>query len=389
MPNDVRSREWIERLIGMDTVSSKSNLTLIHELKAYLDTHGLVTRLTYNGASTKANLFATIPGTATALRGGIVFSGHTDVVPVEGQNWSSDPFRAEVRDGRIYGRGACDMKGFIGVALAAVPSLIDLKASRPIHFAFSYDEELGCLGAPAMIADIMAAGLNPDACIVGEPTGMQPVAAHKGLRHYRCQVHGRSAHSSRTNEGVNAIEYAASIIVAFKKLVSRAVPRSATHAEFDIPFTTGNVGIIKGGTATNIVAEHCEFDFECRPMPDFNVEALEQELRDYVAVELLPQMQNIDAASAVLIEKLVSVPSLSDSDNANLIDAAMKSTGAKKPGRVAFATEAGQFSTAGIPTIVCGPGHIEHAHRADEYVSFEQIAQCETFVAEMAAAVVV
>tara|TARA_R110000782_G_C14818323_1_gene413533 strand:+ start:6433 stop:7602 length:1170 start_codon:yes stop_codon:yes gene_type:complete len=386
MPADARSREWIERLIGFDTVSSKSNLTLIRELKDYLDHHGLVTRQTYNDASTKANLFATIPGAGSRLRGGVVFSGHTDVVPAEGQDWSSDPFRAEVRDRRIYGRGSCDMKGFIGVVLAAVPSLIDLKASRPIHFAFSYDEELGCLGAPAMIADIMAAGLNPDACIVGEPTGMQPVAAHKGLCHYRCQVHGRSAHSSRTSEGVNAIEYAASIILAFKQLMSRNASQSAAHSEFDIPFTTGNIGMIKGGTASNIVAEHCEFHFDCRPMPDFDVEALERQLQEYIRFELLPRMQDVDAASTVVIEKLVSVPSLSDTDNADLIHAAMRMTGADRPRKVAFATEAGQFSTVGIPTIVCGPGHIEHAHRADEYVSFEQINLCENFVAEMAAA---
>lgn len=384
MTTNLQSSEWINRLIGFDTVSSKSNLKLINELKAYLEDYGLITRLTFNPSSTKANLFTTIPDRQNGVQGGVVFSGHTDVVPVDGQNWASDPFCAEVRDERIYGRGACDMKGFLGVVLAAVPYFISLKASRPIHLAFSYDEELGCLGAPAMIADMTSAGLSPDACIVGEPTGMAPVIAHKGLCQYRCAVHGQSAHSSRTPEGVNAIEYAASVILELKKIIQESVTTDSNRMEFDIPFSTANVGMIKGGTASNIVAEHCEFVFDCRPMPDMDVGALEMKLRSYIDSELLPRMRKVSPDCDIVIEKLLNVPSLSEEGNKQLVETVMRMTGSNRPGKVAFATEAGQFSLAGIPTIVCGPGHIEHAHRANEYLSFEQIALCENFVREMA-----
>jgi acetylornithine deacetylase len=378
------SLDWIGRLIAIDTTSRNSNLGLIEEAESWLRRLGLVCIRTHDDDGAKANLFATLPDREGGLDGGVVLSGHTDVVPVDGQAWTSDPFAPELRDGRLYGRGACDMKGFIGTALALAPAFADMRLRRPIHFALSYDEELGCLGAPRMIAEMRSRGLRPEGCIVGEPTGMKPVVAHKGLRSFRCRVHGRATHSSRTPDGVNAIEYAARLIVRYRELIDAARSASVTDAAFDVPFTTGSVGLVRGGIAENIVPESCEFLFECRPIPGFDMAALEQALRDHIDLVVLPAMQAEHPDCRVELERLVTVPALSERDEAALLTLARGLTGDVDRRKVAYATEAGQFQQAGIDTIVCGPGDIAQAHRPDEYVAVDQVAACGRFLTGVA-----
>lgn len=382
--NAPESLSWIARLIAHDTTSRNSNLALIEDVRDHCRALGLPVTQTYNDERSKANLFVTIPDRTGRVTGGVVLSGHTDVVPVDGQDWSSDPFVAQIRDGRLYGRGACDMKGFLGVALALAPRFRDMSLRQPMHLALSYDEELGCLGAPVMIADLTARGVRPDSCIVGEPTGMRPIAAHKGVHQYRCSVHGRSAHSSRTPDGVNAIEYAARIITRFRAMMD--AERYTPHSDpaFDVPFTTGSVGKIQGGTAANIVAQDCEFVFDCRPMPGYDVGRLEQALETYIAEDVLPEMQAEHPDAAVVLERLVSVPGLLGRDESALLALAMTLARVDRPAKVAYSTEAGQFAEADIDTIVCGPGDIAQAHRPNEYVALDQIATCERFLMHVA-----
>lgn len=374
------SLDWIRRLIGFDTTSRKSNLDLIEDVRAHLEDLGLAVTLTHDDSGAKANLFATLPDRAGNLEGGIVLSGHTDVVPVDGQEWSSDPFVAEIRGTRLYGRGACDMKGFLGTAIALAPTFATMRLRRPIHFALSYDEEVGCLGAPRMIADLVARGIRPDGCVVGEPTSMKPVVAHKGIRRYRCRVRGRAAHSSRTPEGVNAIEYAARLIVMLRARMDAERNQPNADPWFDVPFTTGSVGTIQGGTAANIVAQDCEFDFECRPMPGHDTDALESEIREHIDEVLLPAMRNEHPDSTIEWKRLTSVPGLTEDEGQVLLRLARALTREDRPFKVAYATEAGQFREANIETIVCGPGSIEQAHRPDEFVELEQVAACAQFL---------
>jgi acetylornithine deacetylase len=383
-----RSLAWIKRLIDIDTTSRNSNLALIEEVESYFRSLGLPMRRTSDDSGAKANLFASIPDSRGDIQGGLVLSGHTDVVPVDGQRWSSDPFNAEQRGDKLYGRGACDMKGFIGTALALAPDFASMQLRKPIHFALSYDEELGCLGAPRMIEDVVSSGIRPDSCIVGEPTGMKPVVAHKGLRSYRCRVHGRAAHSSRTTDGVNAIDYAAKLIVFLRGLIDEARRDPLDDPYFDIPFTTASVGRIEGGVATNIVPDSCEFHFECRPVPGYDMQRFEQRLNDYIAKVLLVDMHAEHPDSGIDLELCYTIPSLSESERAALISLAQALTRDQQPHKVAYATEAGQFRSAGIDTIVCGPGYIAHAHRPDEYVDLSQIAACERFLTGMGASLV-
>ena len=384
----MESLTWIKRLIDIDTTSRNSNLALIEEVEGYFSALGLPMRRTHDDNGAKSNLFASIPDCSGNIQGGLVLSGHTDVVPVDGQDWSSDPFNAEQRDGKLYGRGACDMKGFIGTALALAPTFAAMPLKRPIHFALSYDEELGCLGAPRMIQDIVDAGIRPDSCIVGEPTGMKPVVAHKGLRRYQCNVHGRAAHSSRPTDGVNAIDYAARLIVFLRELADEARANPIADEHFDIPFTTLCVGLISGGTAANIVPEDCQVGFECRPVPGYDMVRFEERIRYQIDEILVPAMRAEHPDAGIELTLRYTIPSLTESESAALISLAQALTRDQQPHKVAYATEAGQFRSAGIDTIVCGPGHIAHAHRPDEHVAFSQIEACERFLTGMAQSLV-
>lgn len=382
------SVDWLKRLIGFDTVSRHSNLALIRDVQKYCEQLGLSPHLTFNDEQSKANLFVTVPaGEGQDVQsGGIVLSGHTDVVPVDGQDWSSEPFVAQIREDKLFGRGACDMKGFIACALSALPEAVSLSSAgqlaRPLHLALSFDEEVGCLGAPLLLADLSARGITPDYCIVGEPTLMTMVSAHKGISVYRCRVHGKSVHSSLTPKGVNAISYASRLIGYVDQLAQQLSKREDNDAQFDVPYSTLSVGTISGGTATNIVPNLCEFTFDYRNLPHMKHADILAPIQDHIATLQL-QMQSIDPDTGIELLQEENVPAMTDSDSEALqalVEGLVEQKGSHK---VAYATEGGQFTNAGIPTVICGPGSIEQAHKADEFVSLEQLAQCDSFLGKL------
>ncbi len=385
-PND--SIDWLTRLIAFDTVSRHSNLALIDDVKAYCEQLGLTVDLTFNDAKNKANLFVTVPAgkDADEINHGLVLSGHTDVVPVDGQDWTSEPFTATIRGDKLYGRGACDMKGFIACALTLLPQAVKFSNAgqlrRPLHLALSFDEEVGCLGAPLLLADLKARGITPDHCIVGEPTNMAMVVAHKGIAVYRCRVHGKSAHSSLTAQGVNAISYASRLIGYVDELAQEISHRSDNDGLFDVPYSTLSVGTIQGGTATNIVPNLCEFTFDYRNLPHMTQDDILVPIAAKVA-ELSTQMQARAADTGIELLQEESVPAMTDNDSAELQALIIALTGDDTRHKVAYATEGGQFTNSGIPTIICGPGSIEQAHKADEYVALSEMVRCDEFLQKL------
>lgn len=378
-----RSMDWINRLIRIDTTSMKSNLELIETVRDALKQHGVDATLSYESSGTKANLFATVPAADGTTQGGIVLSGHTDVVPVKGQDWETPPFEPTVRDGKLYGRGACDMKGFIGVALTMLPDMLAARLREPLHFALSCDEELGCIGAPFMLADLQARGFKASGCIVGEPTDMRPIVAHKGINAYRCRVHGHAAHSSLTPHGLNAIEYAARLICFIRDKADHFRAQGPFEADFDVPFTTLQTGTIQGGIAVNTIPADCEFSFEYRNLPGADSEAIFREITAYANDTLLPRMRAEHADASIRFESLASAPTLDASEQAAITQLVRALTSDNSTRKVAYGTEAGLFQRMGIPSIVCGPGSIEQAHKANEFVTLAQLAQCESFMTRL------
>jgi acetylornithine deacetylase len=382
-PPIIKAETWelIQRLVGFDTTSRDSNLGLIEWVRDWLKGFGVESRLTYDESGKKANLFATI---RQGARPGIVLSGHTDVVPVDGQAWDTDPFVATLKDDRIYGRGSADMKSYLACALAMTPRFLAADLKYPVHFALSYDEELGCMGVRGLIADLAQAGIRPAGCIIGEPTGMQAVVAHKGKRAYRCCFRGREAHSALTPHGVNAIEYAAKLVVYIRHMAERMRDCETRDNGFDVPFTTLQTGVIRGGTAGNIVPRDCEVHFEFRYLPGVDPEALESEIKAYAERVLLPEMRSVDPETFISFETKAEIPGLdpalerAEQDRVTALAQAL----ARNPSiaKVAYATEAGLFQRAGIPSIICGPGSIEQAHKPNEFIALEQIALCESFM---------
>ena len=387
-----QSIDWLTRLIGFDTVSRHSNLALIEDVKAYCEQLGLSVDLTFNEAKNKANLFVTVPAGANAddVNHGLVLSGHTDVVPVDGQDWTSEPFTATIRGDKLYGRGACDMKGFIACALTMLPQAVKLSNAgqlrRPLHLALSFDEEIGCLGAPLILADLKARGITPDYCIVGEPTNMAMVVAHKGIAVYRCRVHGKSAHSSLIAQGVNAISYASQLVGYVDTLAEELSARNGALEDgdevFTVPYSTLSVGTIHGGTATNIVPNLCEFTFDYRNLPHMTQDDVLEPIQAKIA-ELNAQMQARAPETGIELMQEESVPAMTDNDSAELQSLIAALTGDDERHKVAYATEGGQFTNAGIPTIICGPGSIEQAHKADEYVELNEIVRCDGFLQKL------
>jgi acetylornithine deacetylase len=372
--------EWLSQLIAFDTTSRNSNMELIDHVQEWFKQHDLLMRLTRHPNEEKTNLFATLPAHNGSMDGGIVLSGHTDVVPVDGQQWNTNPFAAVQHDGKVYGRGACDMKGFLAVALALVPEFRKLKLSCPVHFALSYDEEIGCQGAPLMIADLEAAGIRPAACIVGEPTDMRPVVAHKGIQTFRCRVRGHAAHSSLTPQGCNAIEYAAQLICHIRSVADGFRQSGPFDNKFDVPFTTVSTNMINGGIAHNIIPAHCEFYFEFRHLPNVKPREVMDRINAYVRDELLPRMQRERTSAEIEIDHLAQAPAFESNEESSINQLIRSISGDKEIHKVAYATEAGLFQNAQIPTIVCGPGNIEQAHRANEFVTLEQLKKCEEFL---------
>ena len=371
------SVEMLRRLVAFPTVSRDSNLALIHYVRGILAPYEAEVRLTYDDEKRKANLFATL-----GPRGepGIALSGHTDVVPVEGQAWDTDPFAMAAKDGKFFGRGTADMKAFIACALALVPEFMERGLRAPLHLAFSYDEEVGCLGVGRMIADIMRSGARPNACIVGEPTEMRPVVAHKGKRGYRCTVRGLAGHSAYAPHGVNAVEFAAEAIAFLKSLARRHRDQGPYDRGFDVAYTTVHTGVIRGGTALNVIPHECAFDFEFRHLPGDDPDRLLHEFKDYVRSRLEPEMRAVHAASGFIIEPLSDIPVLDTGPESEIVALAQELSGSQAFGKVSYGTDGSQFHRAGIPTVICGPGSIAQAHKPNEFVSMEQITRCEDFL---------
>ncbi len=371
--------EMIQRLVGFDTVSARSNLALIEFVRDYLSGYGIESRLTFDAGGGKANLFATIGGPAEG--GGVVLSGHTDVVPVEGQPWESDPFHVVARDGRLYGRGTADMKSFLAVALALVPEVRKRELKVPIHLALSYDEEVGCLGVPALLRDVAdALPRPPRLAIIGEPTMMRVANRHKGIHAFETRVTGRDGHSSGTHRGVNAIVHAAEIIGFLDALAAEQRRQGPFEEGFDPPYTTINVGTVEGGTALNIIPRHCAFRWEFRPVPATDPADLLARVETFVAESVLPRMRAVAAEAEVVTVARCAVPPLLPEADSPAETLARALTGANAAIGAAFVTEAGLFQQAGIPAVVCGPGSIEQAHQPNEYIALDQVAACEAFL---------
>ena len=371
------STDMIGRLVGFDTTSRNSNLALIDFVRDYLDGWGIASELVFDGERRKANLYATI---GPDDKGGIVLSGHTDVVPVDGQPWESDPFALKETDGRLYGRGTCDMKSFVAVALALVPEFVRRGLTTPVHFAFSYDEEVGCLGVRGLLAELRQRPVKPRGCIVGEPTMMRPVIAHKGRKSMRCHIHGKEAHSALTHEGVNAVEVAAEIVTYLRAMARRKREQGPFDHDFAPPYTTIHTGVLRGGTALNIVPRDCELEFEFRNIPGDDLETLAAEVRRYAETVLLPEMRRVNAATGIVFEEINTTRGLVTSPDEEIVHLAQRLSGANALGKVSYGTEAGLFQAEDIPTVICGPGSMEQGHKPNEFVSLEQVRACEAFM---------
>jgi len=375
-----RALTLAQDLVRMNTVSANSNLELIHYVRDALRALGVASRLTFNADRTKANLFATLGEGKPA---GVILSGHTDTVPWDGQAWTVDPLSATVRDDRLFGRGSADMKGFIALALAHAQAFLDSDAPFAIHFAFSYDEEVGCFGVRELIADLREAGIRPLACIIGEPTGMVPAIAHKGVYRYRCCVRGKEAHSSLTPSSVNAIEMAARVIGRIRDMAEGFERDEPRYEGFDVPYSTASVGQFHGGIADNVVPRDAEFRYEFRDLPTADVRAMQQAVLEQ-ARALEPAMQRVAPDAGFRFDPICEVPSFLGSADDPVTRMALRLSGEERTTLVAFGTEAGLFKNAGIPTVVCGPGFITQAHQPDEFVSLDQLARCEAFMQGLA-----
>jgi acetylornithine deacetylase len=377
------SLDLIARLVSFNTVSDRSNLALIDFVREYLDGHGVESQLFHDEAGGKANLLASIGPSEPA---GVVLSGHTDVVPVEGEDWDTDPFVPSERDGRLYARGSADMKSFIGAVLAWVPALLKAQLRCPVHIALSYDEEVGCLGVRRMLPALAELAARPSLCVVGEPTGMAIGVAHKGATRWRVCVRGEPCHSGLAPRGVNAIEYAAELIVFIADLARQRQEKGPFRDDFEIAHTTLQTGTVRGGTALNIVPALCSFEFEIRNLPDDDTESILSQIRRFSAEEIEPRMRRRVASTGIDFESLGSYPGLETPGNSEIVSLVGRLLGTREYSTVPYGTEAGLFDeVAGIPCVVCGPGRIEQAHRANEYVEFEQIQQCERFLQRLLA----
>ena len=375
-----KTKEILAALVGFDTVSRNSNLPLIAWIEDYLGRLGVPSRRIPDATGEKANLWATIGPAGVP---GTILSGHTDVVPVDGQAWSSDPFRLAERGGRLYGRGATDMKGFDACCLAAVPAMLAQPLARPIHLAFSHDEEVGCVGVRNLIAALPFGGSMPAACVVGEPTGMNVVIGHKGKRSFRVTVSGRTCHSSLAPHGVNAVEYAARLIVKVREIGERLKNHGPRNSLYDVPFSTAHTGVVQGGTALNIVPDACTFEFEFRAVAADDIDALGEEAMAYARDVLEPEMRRVAPEAAIAFELKSGFPGLDTPADDRVIALAKTLSGKERHEKVAYGTEAGLFAAAGIPSVVIGPGSIEQAHKADEFIAIPELEKCGAFLGRL------
>jgi len=370
-------RDMIERLIAFDTTSRNSNLELIEDVRDYLAGLGVESHLTYDDDRRKANLYATLGPTD---RGGIALSGHSDVVPVDGQDWSSDPWTVTERDGRLYGRGTCDMKSFIAVALAYAPRFLAADLQMPVHLCLSYDEEIGCQGAPRMLAFLAEQPVRPRACIVGEPTEMRVIVGHKGKLSCRAEVRGLECHSALAPRGVNAIHAAARVVARLAEMAREKAAEGPFDADYEVPYTTVHCGVIRGGTALNIVPANCSFDFEFRCLPQDDPQTLYRAVQAFARDEIEPGMKAVSPATGFTWNPISAFPGLAMAQDHEIVTLVKALVGANATGKVDFGTEAGLFHQGGIPAVICGPGSILQAHKPDEFIALEQIALCERFM---------
>lgn len=373
--------ELLSRLVHFDTTSHRSNLGLVSFVEDYLAQHGVESHLVPNAEATKASLYASIGPSGVP---GVALSGHTDVVPVEGQTWSSDPFVLTERDGRLYGRGSADMKGFLACVLAAVPDFVKRKLAVPIHLVFSYDEEVGCLGVRPLIADIRRRSTPPRMVIVGEPTSMSVVDAHKGPVRWHVEVKGRAAHSSMAPLGVNAIGIAGRLLQELAR-IERELKLAPRAERFDPPYATLQVTRINGGTATNIVPVYCRFDFDVRALPGVDVGAIDRRIRSFAERECLPEMRRVAPESGIDIRIANQVPPFAAGAKSEAVALALHLAGSNETHAVSYATEAGLFQEAGSAAVVIGPGDIAQAHAADEFIAKDQLDRCMAFLDRLGA----
>lgn len=372
-------REMLARLVAFDTTSRGSNLALIAFVEDYVAAHGLKARRIPNAEGTKSNLLISL---GPDEPGGIILSGHTDVVPVDDQEWHTDPFEMIERQGRLYGRGTADMKAFSAVALALVPEFQRRRVKRPVHIALSYDEEVGCLGVRPMIADIVKSLPRPALAIIGEPTDMKVVNAHKGIRSFRTTVTGREAHSSQTDKGVNAVMVAAELIVHLSRLADDMRRRGDPSGRFDPPYTTVQAATIEGGTALNILARHCTFQWEFRYLPGTSQDDIAERFVAHTT-EMLTHLRKIAPEADIVTNPRAHVPALTPQHDCPAEALAKQLTGRNASEAVAYGTEAGLFQEAGIPAVVCGPGNILQAHKPNEFIEVAQVDACTAFMRKL------
>lgn len=381
----------LRRLIAFDTTSANSNLELMAYIQGYLQQYGVDSQLICNAEENKANLYATITGNqpdtgkalAEAGAGGVMLSGHTDTVPVTGQHWTRPAYQLTEEDGRYYGRGTSDMKTFIAVVLAAVPEMQQHNLHTPIHLAFSYDEEIGCVGVRRLIDTLKHHPVKPAVCIIGEPTSMQVVTAHKGKLAAKVTVKGKECHSGMAPLGVNAVNYAARLINWLEQLARQKKEQGPFEEGYDIPYSTVHTGIVQGGTALNIVPNHCSFLFEIRNIAAESPRQLLTEFHTY-ADQLIAEMQDMDEHCDICIDITTEYPGLSTADDEDVVAFVRSLTNVSEPGNINFGTEGGLFSQVlGIPTVVCGPGSMDQGHKPDEFIQRQQITHCEAFMARL------
>jgi len=381
-PITAKTRELIDVLVAFDTTSRESNLDLIHFVRDYLAGLGLDSTLIHDTSEPKANLYATI---GPYDRPGIMLSGHTDVVPVDGQDWTSDPFRVTEKDGRLYGRGTCDMKGFIAIVLASLPEFLRRGLETPIHLALSYDEEVGCQGVRHLIDMIRTLPVKPRMAIIGEPTEMQVIVAHKGKTDINVHVRGFECHSALAPSGVNAVDYAAELIGHIAAMARRVAVEGPFDDEFDVSHSTIHTGVIQGGTALNIVPKDCRFEFEIRNLPQHDPQPLLDEIYRFAAEELEPRMRSVHSEAGISFDQSIQYPGLDMRPDDEAVTLVKALAGQNSHSKVAFGTEGGLFQQdAQIPCVICGPGSIAQAHKPDEFLSLDQLAAGQAFIARLA-----
>jgi len=366
----------LSELIKFQTVSGTSNLKLIEYCEKRLDKLGATSFKTFDETKKRVNLFSTIAGKQKLNGGGIILSGHTDVVPASAKQWSSNPFVATEKNNKVYGRGSCDMKGFIACALAVAPYFASQNLKKPIHFSFTYDEETACQGAPIMIRELKKRNINCSICIVGEPTSMKAIQAHKGCYEYSTHFTGLAGHGSAPDKGVNAVEYAVRFINKLTELREELKKREPKNSIFTPPYSTLQIGGIRGGLARNVIADQCTVDWEMRPVIPEDGKFVNKNIEAYVKDILLPEMKKVYPKANIEKEIIGEIIGFTKEEKSDAVNLVCNLTGDNSRDVVSFGTEAGLFQELGISTVVCGPGSIEQAHKIDEYVSFDQLKLC-------------